>query len=110
MKPCWQVNICIKYCFFPLVRFGPRFPALSSAYDRFLVKTALETGRELGYNFLKEGVYFAQVGPAFETPAECRFLSMVSTGDKFFTLVDSQAHITSGKRLEGIYMKSCSFE
>lgn len=58
-------------------RFGPRFPALSSAYDRSLVKTALETGHELGYDFLQEGVYFAQVGPAFETPAECRFLSMV---------------------------------
>jgi len=32
----------------------------------------------LGYkHFVREGVYAAQVGPAFETPAECRFLSMV---------------------------------
>lgn len=60
-------------------RFGTRFPALSDAYDRSLVKTALETAHELGYKeFIREGIYVAQVGPAFETPAECRFLNMVS--------------------------------
>ncbi|CAH3154380.1 unnamed protein product [Pocillopora meandrina] len=59
-------------------RFGPRFPALSDAYDRSLVKTAIDTAAHLGYStFMQEGVYCAQVGPAFETPAECRFLSMV---------------------------------
>lgn len=59
-------------------RFGPRFPAMSDAYDRSLVKTVLQTAQELGYqHFVREGVYVAQVGPAFETPAECRFLSMV---------------------------------
>ncbi|KAL9975177.1 hypothetical protein ACROYT_G012304 [Oculina patagonica] len=59
-------------------RFGTRFPALSDAYDRSLVKTAFETAQELGYkDFIREGVYVAQVGPAFETPAECRFLNMV---------------------------------
>ncbi|XP_020622615.1 purine nucleoside phosphorylase-like [Orbicella faveolata] len=59
-------------------RFGPRFPALSDAYDRSLVKTVLQTAQDLGYkHFVREGVYAAQVGPAFETPAECRFLSMV---------------------------------
>ena len=60
-------------------RLGTRFPAMSDAYDRSLVKTAIETGHELGYkSFLQQGVYCAQVGPAFETPAECRFLNMVS--------------------------------
>lgn len=59
-------------------RLGTRFPAMSDAYDRSLVKTAIETGHELGYkSFLQQGVYCAQVGPAFETPAECRFLNMV---------------------------------
>ena len=59
-------------------RFGTRFPALSDAYDRSLVKTALDTAADLGYkSFMQEGVYVAQVGPAFETPAECRFLNMV---------------------------------
>ena len=51
---------------------------MSDAYDRSLVKTALQTAQELGYSsFIQEGVYAAQVGPAFETPAECRFLSAV---------------------------------
>ena len=51
---------------------------MSDAYDRSLVKTALQTTQELGYqHFIREGVYAAQVGPAFETPAECRFLNMV---------------------------------
>ena len=58
---------------------------MSDAYDRSLVKTVLQTAQELGYQqFIREGVYAAQVGPAFETPAECRFLSMVR--QKFFIL------------------------
>ena len=65
------------FCFYH--RFGTRFPALSDAYDRSLVKTAIDTAHDLGYkSFIQEGVYCAQVGPAFETPAECRFLNMVS--------------------------------
>lgn len=59
-------------------RFGTRFPALSDAYDRSLNETVKATAHELGYSsFMQEGVYCAQVGPAFETPAECRFLHMV---------------------------------
>ena len=51
---------------------------MSDAYDRSLVKTALQTAQELGYSsIIQEGVYAAQLGPAFETPAECRFLSAV---------------------------------
>ncbi|KAK2559681.1 Purine nucleoside phosphorylase [Acropora cervicornis] len=59
-------------------RFGPRFPALSNAYDSSLAKIAKATAQELGYSsFMQEGVYCAQVGPAFESPAECRFLHLV---------------------------------
>ena len=70
----------IKFGYLLLLgRFGTRFPALSDAYDRSLVDTAMKAANELGYvGFLREGVYCAQVGPAFETPAECRFLNMVS--------------------------------
>ncbi|XP_001632581.2 purine nucleoside phosphorylase [Nematostella vectensis] len=56
-------------------RFGLRFPALSDAYNKDLQKLALETASELGFaDFTRNGVYCAQVGPCFETPAECRFL------------------------------------
>lgn len=74
------------FCIFP-IRFGPRFPALSNAYDSSLAKIAKATAQELGYSrFMQEGVYCAQVGPAFESPAECRFLHLVSLGLKTFVL------------------------
>ena len=52
---------------------------MSDAYDKTLKKLTADTAKELGYeSFMREGVYVAQVGPTFETPAECRFLKMVS--------------------------------
>ncbi|XP_031552534.1 purine nucleoside phosphorylase-like [Actinia tenebrosa] len=59
-------------------RLGPRFPALSDAYDKKLQKLAKATAEELGYqSFVRKGVYCAQVGPAFETPAECRYIKSI---------------------------------
>ena len=58
-------------------RFGPRFPAMTVAYDQELRKIARETASELGYSdFLREGVYVHITGPNYETPSECRFLRM----------------------------------
>ena len=57
-----------------LFRFGPRFPAMSSAYDKDLRKLAKNVAKELGFDFIHEGVYSIQMGPAFETVAECRLL------------------------------------
>jgi len=51
--------------------WGPRFPDMTKAYDREMIrlaeKCALETGEKL-----KRGVYIAFTGPSFETPAEIR--------------------------------------
>nr|XP_056700901.1 purine nucleoside phosphorylase-like [Euleptes europaea] len=56
-------------------RFGPRFPALSDAYDRKIRALAMETARQLGYtSFVKEGVYCMVSGPNFESIAEARLL------------------------------------
>ncbi|CAH1778768.1 unnamed protein product [Owenia fusiformis] len=56
-------------------KFGPRFPAMSSGYDRNLRKMALEIGKELKFdNFMHEGVYVMLGGPCFETIAECKLL------------------------------------
>ncbi|XP_067398630.1 purine nucleoside phosphorylase [Emydura macquarii macquarii] len=56
-------------------RFGPRFPAISDAYDEQLRALALAVGRELGYgDTLHEGVYCTLGGPNYESIAECRFL------------------------------------
>ncbi|XP_048353904.1 LOW QUALITY PROTEIN: purine nucleoside phosphorylase-like [Sphaerodactylus townsendi] len=56
-------------------RFGPRFPALSDAYDGKLRALAAEVAGHLGYaSFVKEGVYCMVGGPNFESVAEARLL------------------------------------
>lgn len=54
--------------------FGPRFPDMSEAYDKKLLKLARETADKLGIT-VREGVYAAVTGPSFETPAEIRFFA-----------------------------------
>jgi purine-nucleoside phosphorylase len=56
--------------------FGPRFPDMTSAYDKKFRQLALEEGRRLGIN-LGEGVYAALSGPSYETPAEIRYLRAI---------------------------------
>jgi purine-nucleoside phosphorylase len=55
---------------------GPRFPAMSRAYDSGLRRLALKAAGELGIE-LRQGVYCGLAGPAFETPAEVRFLRLI---------------------------------
>ncbi len=50
---------------------GPRFPDMSEAYSRRLVKLAIEIGKENNVK-LQKGVYVGTSGPTFETPAEYR--------------------------------------
>jgi purine-nucleoside phosphorylase len=52
---------------------GPRFPAMTDAYDPDLRRAAREAASRLGLE-LPEGVYGGWLGPQFETPAEIRFL------------------------------------
>ncbi|XP_054835713.1 purine nucleoside phosphorylase-like [Eublepharis macularius] len=59
-------------------RFGPRFPALSDAYDGKIRALAMEVARDLGYtSFVKEGVYCMVGGPNFESIAEARLLHLL---------------------------------
>jgi purine-nucleoside phosphorylase len=55
---------------------GPRFPDMSQAYDRALRRIAREVAEEQGLP-MHEGVYAGLSGPAFETPAEIRFLRAI---------------------------------
>jgi purine-nucleoside phosphorylase len=55
---------------------GPRFPDMSQAYDKVLMKTAREAALEENIK-LQEGVYISLAGPSFETPADLRFLRII---------------------------------
>ncbi|KAL5966089.1 Purine nucleoside phosphorylase [Taenia solium] len=59
-------------------RFGPRFPAMTDTYTKELREIAKAVGKEMQIeDFLREGVYVAEMGPTYETIAEARFLKMI---------------------------------
>jgi purine-nucleoside phosphorylase len=57
-------------------RFGPRFPDMSTAYDRRFREMTVGEGNRLGIG-MYEGVYAALPGPSYETPAEIRYLRTI---------------------------------
>ncbi|MGM9925940.1 MAG: purine-nucleoside phosphorylase [Bacillus sp. (in: firmicutes)] len=57
-------------------RFGPRFPDMSTSYDREFQQLAKEVANELNIG-LKTGVYFGLTGPTYETPAEVRMVRIL---------------------------------
>ncbi len=83
-------------------RFGPRFPAMSKAYNRELRRIAQSVARELGID-LRRGVYVGLGGPAFETPAEVRMLRALG-GDAvgMSTVHETIVAVHVGMRVLGI--------
>lgn len=55
---------------------GVRFPDMSEAYDKNLRQLAKEVATDLNIN-VQEGVYVANTGPCYETPAEVRMLRVL---------------------------------
>ncbi len=56
--------------------FGPRFFAMTDAWDKALRDTMKAVAKETGIT-LHEGVYMAFRGPSFETPAEIRMAQTI---------------------------------
>lgn len=59
-----------------LNELGERFPDMSQAYDRQLIKLTRVVAFTNGLN-VHEGVYIGLAGPSFETPADLRFLRSI---------------------------------
>jgi purine-nucleoside phosphorylase len=55
---------------------GDRFPDMSEAYDKGMLKLARQIAKEEGID-LKEGVYAGVEGPNLETPAEYKYLRII---------------------------------
>ena len=56
--------------------FGPRFPDMTRPYDPSLIRLAQRLARKLGFQ-LQKGVYVADTGPSYETPAEYKFYRFI---------------------------------
>ena len=55
-----------------MAEFGERFTDMTVAYDLGLIALADSLADELGID-VRKGVYLANSGPSYETPAEVRF-------------------------------------
>jgi len=61
-------------------RFGPRFPAMSDAYDRELLQQAKQVAADIGQsNTTHVGCYAMMFGPTYETIAELRMLRQMGS-------------------------------
>jgi purine-nucleoside phosphorylase len=81
---------------------GPRFPDMSQAYTPELRRLAIEVAKEKDIP-LRTGVYAGLSGPAFETPAEIRFLRIIgadAVGMSTVTEVTVARH--GGMRVMGV--------
>ena len=59
-----------------LDHLGPRFPDMTRAYDRSLIRLARKVASDLGIS-LQEGVYVGGTGPSYETPAEYKYFRLI---------------------------------
>lgn len=53
--------------------FGERFPDMTEVYKKSLIKIAEKCAKDLGID-IKKGVYWANSGPSYETPAEIKMI------------------------------------
>ena len=81
---------------------GPRFPALSDAYDPALRALAQRVAKAL-HHTLRSGVYAGVLGPAYETPAEIRMLrTLGADAVGMSTVLETIAARHMGARVLGV--------
>ena len=81
---------------------GPRFPDMSTVYDRRLQEKIRQAAAATGFD-IKEGVYVQLTGPSYETPAEIRMLRKIGADAAgMSTVVEAIAANHMGLRVAGI--------
>ena len=58
------------------IPYGPRFPDMSEAYDKELIRQAKHIAAEKGIS-VQQGVYIGTQGPTYETPAEYKMFRIL---------------------------------
>lgn len=58
------------------IPYGPRFPDMSEAYDRELIRKANAIAAEKGIK-VQRGIYIGTQGPTFETPSEYKLFHLL---------------------------------
>lgn len=82
--------------------YGPRFPDMSSAYDKAYQATAKVVADRVCID-LQEGVYMGFTGPTYETPAEIRFAETIGADAVgMSTVPEVIIAVHSGLRVLGI--------
>ncbi len=83
-------------------RWGPRFPDMSTVYDRPLAARVRRAAERRGIA-LRRGVYAGLKGPSLETPAEVRFLRTIGADAVgFSTVQEAIAAVHAGMRVVGL--------
>lgn len=58
------------------IPYGPRFPGMSEAYDKELIRQAKQIAAEKGIS-VQQGIYIGTQGPTYETPAEYKMFRIL---------------------------------
>ncbi len=83
-------------------RLGPRFPDMSSIYDKSQSEKVISTARSLSIS-VKSGVYAGLMGPSYETPSEIKMLRTVGADSVgMSTVPEAIAAKHMGMRVIGI--------
>jgi purine-nucleoside phosphorylase len=82
--------------------WGPRFPDMTGAYDRGLLRRAANAAGAVGLT-VHQGVYAGLKGPSLETPAEARFLKAIGAqAVGFSTVHEVIAAVHGGMKVLGV--------
>lgn len=55
-------------------RFGPRFPDMTTVFDKKMLEIARQSATKLSIDSVREGVYLGLTGPAYETGSEIHMM------------------------------------